>query len=100
MGFGNHIPYVPKEPVSMTFGMLRDEGRGFTVECRRCSHASFFSPKAMRYPQSRLLKHLELSAAIGMFRCCECQYDIVRLIPEVLDYRERHDGQGALLKTL
>ena len=54
MGFGNHIPYEPKAPPDPTFGELRDDMRGYTVECRKCGHRRFIGHKEGRFLKERL----------------------------------------------
>lgn len=68
MGVGHYTNYAPKAAVQLTFGMLREDDRGFTVICRKCGHRSFVDPKSMRYLASRLRDDLKLHDADGMFR--------------------------------
>jgi ribosomal protein L40E len=82
MGFGNFIPFEPKRIVLLTFGLLRERGRGVTVTCRKCGHARFLDPKSMRYLAERLADDRRLEDAEDLFRCSRCNYDRVRLTPE------------------
>ena len=82
MGFGNHIPFERKPPPDPTFGELRQDMRGFTIECRKCERRSFVSCKASRFLKDRLPDDMKLRTAAQMFCCSACNHNTVQLIPE------------------